>query len=707
MLVALSMVLAMPISLGAPTYGSGKTSGLTAHEIEMLGELDSVYAWEQFANLCSMGQKVAGSPEETAAQQYVYDQFKGMPMDEVWWESFPVAFSEQYPTTMTIDSNGDEPIQAVTYGDAPSVWGTNGGKPYYFGNADGGRTLTAPIVDAGYGTSADFLKTGNLNGAIALVHRDDDMQGWPNTPAIEAGLNGASAVVFYGYYAGMDNPEGIKQDSVFSPIPALSISPISANHIKDLLAAGPVTMTISGRLDFHPNGESHNVAAVMWGTTKPDEYIVISGHIDTWWEGANDDTSSIAAVLEYARLFSHARADGKFVNERTIVFVSCGAEETGGVKDTWYNWLVGSYEFVQAHPEIMAGLVVDLNLDGVSLPKVSGKYWAENTWELNSFVQSAITDLGIGNVLGWYNPIWSWTDAWSFGAKGGGSTVQMISWEAGYDWIYHTQLDTIEVQSQDVLNMVLKLYILMATRATHALVIPVDMVPTTDWAAGYLVSEKAVMPASEGQKIDAALASLATLRADASAANAYGAAISAAYEKAKPSERGALEAQADALNHALIEARRIVTPWTLGEGGTMGSWDTFLRSDQHAHDYKYVSLAIGKLTRNSLAGAATALEGVYGMEWGKYFSLYTYQKTLYDMQDVFMYWGDDFDQQQAYIDVGPVYHGLRDGSMNKADALAQLTAIRDTQLLPWYEADLLVMSGAWTQGGAILAAAAA
>ena len=140
---------------------------------------------------------------------------------------------------------------------------------------------------------------------------------------------------------------------MFSPVPAISISPRSAQHIQDLLEAGPVTLEIEGRVDTLSEkfSESVNVAGILRGTTRADEYVVISGHIDTWWAGSNDDCSSIAVVLELARLFSEARTLGTFVNERTLVFMSVGAEETGGPGGTWYNWLVGSYEFVLAHPE--------------------------------------------------------------------------------------------------------------------------------------------------------------------------------------------------------------------------------------------------------------------------------------------------------------------------------------------------------------------
>ena len=159
-----------------------------------------------------------------------------MPVDEVWWETFPVGNWRHYGTTVQIVSSGYEDVPATTYGDSPSVWGYNDGVPYFHGNFDHGTVLVAGVVDVGYGTHAEFDAAcgpdDSLEGAIALVHRDDNTQGWPNTPAADAAFHGASAVMFYGYFAGADHPEGIKQDSVFSRVPAISISPNSAARIR-------------------------------------------------------------------------------------------------------------------------------------------------------------------------------------------------------------------------------------------------------------------------------------------------------------------------------------------------------------------------------------------------------------------------------------------------------------------------------------------
>ncbi len=698
----------MPSSGGAPTKGTGSSSGLTREEVQILSGLDYANAWKTLETISSMGEKVVGTAAERAGQQYVFDQLSAMKMDKVVKETFPADSWQHYGTTLKIVSNANEDVQTTTYGMSYSTWGYQDHVLYTFGNMNNGKTLVAPVTFVGTGTAAEFAAAGNLNGAIALVHRDDNVQGWPDVVVEEAQLHGASATVFYGYMAGFDLPDGIKQDSVGGPLPALSISPNSALHILDLMSAGPVILQIDGRADMVSSkfAETTNVMAYMYGTTRPNEYVVISGHMDCWWNGANDDQSSIAAMLEFARLFSTARADGSFVNERTLVFSSVGGEEMGGPHGTWYNWLVGSYELVKAHPEIMAGLAVELNMDGVSFMKTSGRYWVENTWEVNGLVGKAISDLGLTGAVGFYNPVWSWTDAWSFAAKGGGSAVQ-LEWAAGFDSYYHTQYDTMPQQSMATLSWVLQLHTLLAIRATHAFILPIEFQYTVDWAAGLLKTEKMSIP-SEAANIDKDLTALSSLRTQAVAANTYGATLTAQYAAAKnAAQKKVIWDKANAFDKALIDARRIITPWTLGEGGAMGSWDVFLRSEQNAHDLGFLNKAIAALEKGQTGIATVTLESVYTMDWGKYFSRAVYV-SIYDQMmpgTSYMYWGGDFDQQQKYIDVQGVYLGLKDGSLSDAGALATLTSIRSSQLVPWYETALGAQASAWTSGAGILDAA--
>lgn len=699
MIVALALALA-----GAPAAGQGATGALTAEEDALLGSLDVEGTIAQLKYISGLGEKVAGTREEHLAQQYVYDTLSAMPLDEVVMESFPTTSWSHEGDRLRVVLPESKAFPTSVYGYDQAIWGRWFGERYSWGNRDHGKTLRARLVDVGYGTAAEFDGVGDVEGKIVLARRDDNMQGWFTTIGEEAALRGAAAIVNYGYYGNVVEPDGIKQDVGGAPIPEYAISVNAAERVKALLADGPVTLELQGRADAVTEevGEAVNVVGYLTGTTYPDEYIIVSGHIDCWWSGASDNTSSIAAMLELARAFSEAREAGIFTNERTLVFASFAGEEFGGPSDTWYDWLIGSYEYVQAHPDVMDGLVVDLNMDGVSFKKPYGKYWLENTWEINGFIDETIGDLNLAEEVSYYNPTYSWTDAWALSAKAGGSAVQGF-WSAGFDAIYHTQLDDVDLVSKEPVRLILRLYALMAARADHAIAMPFNFLPTIRWARSYLRSERQTVP-DVSASFEPARDALNELRVAVTATNARADELRSDYAAAQTEEeRATIRAEADVLNRAMIDARRIITPWTLGEGGTMGSWDVFLRSDQHVHDLGYVDAAIAALSDGRrVPGALRALGKVYSMEWGRLFSPEVYQAVSDAMFSDPMYWGDDFDQQQAYVDVHGIYVGLSEGTLSGARAVQHLKEIRRTQLLPWLKVDLGALEAAWSEAAATL-----
>ena len=67
-----------------------------------------------------------------------------------------------------------------------------------------------------------------------------------------------------------------------------------------------------------------------------------------------------------------------------------------------------------------------------------------------------------------------------------------------------------------------------------------------------------------------------------------------------------------------------------------------------------------------------------------------------------LYWGAEWDQQQAYVDVQGIYLGLRDGQMSKAEAQSALETIRSNELVPWIQEDLSTLESAWRQAADLL-----
>lgn len=107
---------------------------------------------------------------------------------------------------------------------------------------------------------------------------------------------------------------------------------------------------------------SMNVAGMIIGKSIPEEFIVISAHYDHIGidsngdinNGADDDGSGTAAVLEIAEAFVQAQKDGNGP-ERSILFLLVAGEEKG---------LLGSKYFTNVNPLIpLEKIVCDLNID--------------------------------------------------------------------------------------------------------------------------------------------------------------------------------------------------------------------------------------------------------------------------------------------------------------------------------------------------------
>jgi hypothetical protein len=86
-----------------------------------------------------------------------------------------------------------------------------------------------------------------------------------------------------------------------------------------------------------------NVAGIIPGKSKPDEYVVFSGHYDhlgivkpmngdSIANGADDDASGTTAVISLAKFFKKLNN-----NERTLVFVAFTAEEIGGFGSQYFS----------------------------------------------------------------------------------------------------------------------------------------------------------------------------------------------------------------------------------------------------------------------------------------------------------------------------------------------------------------------------------
>jgi len=174
------------------------------------------------------------------------------------------------------------------------------------------RTMDRALIDSfqAYGQAAEQRVRGaaqaaRAGGVAALVRsltlRDDD---FPHT--------------------GLMNYEPSVR-----PIPAASVSTKGANLLSELLRKDP-SLNIQLKLDCRELSpvESNNVVGQISGSEKPDEIILLGGHLDSWdlGSGAHDDGAGCVQSIEALRLIKELGIKPK----RTIRAVMFMNEEFGG-----------------------------------------------------------------------------------------------------------------------------------------------------------------------------------------------------------------------------------------------------------------------------------------------------------------------------------------------------------------------------------------
>ncbi|TWI80426.1 peptidase M28-like protein [Lacibacter cauensis] len=120
------------------------------------------------------------------------------------------------------------------------------------------------------------------------------------------------------------------------------------------LAEAGNTPKISVRADSKENGvvPTYNTVAEMKGTEKPNEYVMLSAHFDSWdgGTGATDNGTGTLVMMEAMRILKLVYPNPK----RTILVGHWGSEEQG---------LNGSRAFVEDHPEIIPNIQALFNQD--------------------------------------------------------------------------------------------------------------------------------------------------------------------------------------------------------------------------------------------------------------------------------------------------------------------------------------------------------
>ncbi len=286
------------------------------------------YPW--LSHICTnIGGRLSGSSGAAAAVEYTKKMLDTLQLDRVWLQPCMVNTWERGPKE-EVSARG---IRSGTSLSLPCL---------ALGNSEGSgpNGVTADIVEVHTLEELDSLGE-QVRGKIVFFNRPFDATrintGEAYGRAADQRVNGPARASKYGAVGALvrslsstldDFPHtGVTIYDDQKPIPAIAISTLAANKLSALIATEPVRVFMRSSCGMRSQTLSYNVIGEIKGSEKPDEIIVIGGHLDSWdpGQGAHDDGTGCAQAMDVLSIIKKTGYQPK----RTIRCVLFMNEENG------------------------------------------------------------------------------------------------------------------------------------------------------------------------------------------------------------------------------------------------------------------------------------------------------------------------------------------------------------------------------------------
>jgi carboxypeptidase Q len=213
-------------------------------------------------------------------------------------------------------------------------------------------------------------------------------------------------------------------------IPGAAISVEDAEMLQRMQDRGDrivVRLTMAART--LPPTRSHNVVAEIRGSERPDEIIVMGGHIDSWdvGQGAVDDAGGCVAAWEALRLIKQLGVRPR----RTIRVVLWTAEEIG---------LLGALAYRDAHRAAVDRHVLAMESDnGVFRPRAIAFGGGAGGLASMNLIASLLAEVGVDSARAG-GPQADISPLFALGVP----VVTIDTDPSRYFWYHHSDSDTID-----------------------------------------------------------------------------------------------------------------------------------------------------------------------------------------------------------------------------------------------------------------------
>jgi hypothetical protein len=446
------LLLALAVALSGPLHAQhatriGDAAIATANQLREQALKDDT-GWKVVESLTTeVGPRPAGSAADARAVAWAVAKFKALGYDKVWTE--PVTFPKWVRRSEHGEVLGKSAQNLVLTALGGSVGGTVEGEVVRF--PDLAALQAAP--------------DGSLKGKIAFV----DYQMVPRqdggdyrtgggirfagpSVAIQKGATG-----FLMRSAGTDTSRAAHTGNTryadgLTPIPAAALSTIDAAQLARLVALGPTRVRLSLDCGFDGEYTSQNVIGEITGSTRPDEIVLLGGHLDSWdlGTGAIDDGAGVAITMATGALLKPMKP------RRSIRVVAFANEEQG---------LFGGRAYAEKHAgEVSKHVIVSESDFGADRIYQFDSSAAKLQPEAMARMSSALAPLGI---------------KWMPGTGGPESEMELMAglgmaWASlGHDGtkyfdLHHTNEDTLDKIDREQLAQNVAAYVVFTWLAAQA-----------------------------------------------------------------------------------------------------------------------------------------------------------------------------------------------------------------------------------------------
>ena len=333
-----------------------------------------------------VGPRPGGSPADARAVEWAEAKFRELGYDRVWTEAVTFPRWVRRSERAEVVGAHAQPLRVTALGGSPG------------GTVEGGIVRFPDLA------SLEAAAPGSLAGRIAFVdyrmERARDGSGYgPGSRVRSRGPSAAIRAGAAGYLmrsAGTDshrNPHtgGTRFDEGLAPIPAAALSVPDADQLGRLLSLGkPVRVRMALDCGWDGTATSHNVIGEITGSERPEDVVLIGGHLDSWdlGTGAVDDGAGIGITMAAGKLIG----DLPRAPARTIRVVAFANEEHG---------LSGAKGYAAAHADEVARHQVAAESDfGAGRIYAYASSGAPQAAAADARIAQALAPLGIAHTPG-------------------------------------------------------------------------------------------------------------------------------------------------------------------------------------------------------------------------------------------------------------------------------------------------------------------